>query len=125
MYYVVQSRQGRISDQSNLVAFPLLIPPVTFSQMLHEVDRWEQRGRFTDPVTRVEKLRQQILDAKTLASSCQISEAIKALNPQKASNYLLSPEAVDLEILLSKLIRRLTLFGQLPGDVSSGEFCTP
>jgi len=125
MYYVVQSQQGRISDQSNLVAFPLLIPPVTFSQMLHEVDRWEQRGRFTDPVTRVEKLRQQILDAKTLASSCQISEAIKALNPQKASNYLLSPEAVDLEILLSKLIRRLTLFGQLPGDVSSGEFCTP
>ena len=125
MYYVlVANQQGRVSDPSNLVAFPLLTPPVTFAQLLQVVDRLEQRQRFRHPVQRLTSVRQQLLNAQNLAVTCQINQAIRAFNGQQASNDVLDPEATDLEILFAKLVRRLTLFQQFPTAVSSGEFCT-
>jgi hypothetical protein len=123
MYYVLQVRQGRVSHQSNLVAFPLLTPPVTFAQLLNEIERWNQRGRFANATLR-EELRQRILHSKALAAMCQLSQAIKTLNPQLSSNVLPEPEATDLEILLSKLQRRLQLYQEIPVDLTSSEFCT-
>jgi hypothetical protein len=68
-------------------------------------------------------LRRQILDAQSLAASCRITEAIQSLKSVKRNEVLLGPAAVDFEILLSKLIRRLTLFRQFRHDVVSDEFC--
>ena len=124
MYYVVVETGQGVSDQSNLVAFPLLIPPVTFAQLQKEVDRWQVRRRFVDAVSGPTRLRQLVLDAQSLAAACQRGPAIKTLNAREASNYLLDPEATDAEILISKLARRLALFGELPWELSSSEFCT-
>jgi hypothetical protein len=125
MYYVlVEAEPGEVSDQSNLVTFPLLTPPVTFTQLVHEVDRLDQRERFRNPVKRMTKVRRQIAHAHSLAERCEITEAIRILNPERASRHVVEPEATDLEILMSKLERRLTLFRQFPQDVSSDEFCT-
>ncbi|MGH9894129.1 MAG: hypothetical protein ACREA0_19540, partial [bacterium] len=125
MYYVVaEVREGEVSDSSNLVAFPLLTPAVTFAQLWHEVDRLDQRQRFRNPVTRLTALRQEIVDAQTFAVTCQISQAIKTLQPQAISGDVKQPEATDLEILIAKLVRRLQLFNQFPQNVSSDEFCT-
>jgi hypothetical protein len=125
MYYVVgESQGGALSQQSNLVAFPLLTPPVTFAGLAQEVSRMEQRRRFRSSVTRMAKVRDQVADARRRAARCQITEAIRSLNPHKAANDVLEPEATDLEILMSKLVRRLALYGQFPQDVATNEFCT-
>jgi hypothetical protein len=125
MYYVVGELQGgAVSEQSNLVAFPLLTPPVTFAGLAQEVTRMDRRRRFRSPVTRMAKVREQVADARRRAARCQIAEAISSLNPQAASNDVLEPEATDLEILMSKLVRRLSLYRRFPQDVSTNEFCT-
>jgi hypothetical protein len=122
MYHVLQVQAGRVSDQSNLVSFPLLTPPMTFAQLQHEIDTIEFRERFrSGGATNV---RGMVLDAGGLAAGCHISDALKALNPQTASTSALFPESVDIEIMMSKLVRRLTLYEQLPADVMSTEFCT-
>jgi hypothetical protein len=128
MYYVetVKSpvNQSNISDPSNLVAFPLLTPSVTFAQLLQEVDVIEQRQRVKNPVEGLSNVRQMILSAQSLAVSCQISAALQQLNSQKAYSEAIDPEATDLEILISKLVRRLQLYSQFPNDVTSNEFCS-
>jgi hypothetical protein len=130
MYYVVvEDKKGRVSDPSNLVAFPLLTPPVTFAKLLLEVDRLDERQRFQDPAIRLTRVRQVIVDAQTLALECQIDDAIATLTQlQDEDSVLVSdvrqPEAIDLEILVAKLVRRLELFDLLPQDVDSDEFCT-
>jgi hypothetical protein len=124
MYYVVVVKKGRVSDQSNLVALPLLTPPMTFAGLLHEVDRLNQRGRFRGAVRKVTTVREMIADAQTLAASCQISESLETLNPQKASASVRQPDATDLEIRMAKLERRLELFARMPQEVISSEFCT-
>jgi hypothetical protein len=125
MYYIVlKSSVGRTSDPSTLVTFPLLTPAVTFSGLLQEVNRMEQRQRYRDPVKRLSAVRMMITDAQRLAARCDISGALRTLNATKAAGDVLAPEATDLEVLMSKLIRRLTLFSRLPQDVSSAEFCT-
>jgi hypothetical protein len=124
MYYVTAVHHEWVSEQSNLVAFPLLTPPVTFAQLLRDVDRLDQRGRFRSARKGADGVRGQLLEAQALAASCRIGGAIKAILPQKASTALLDPESVDLEILLSKLERRLELYRDMPDLVSSNEFCT-
>jgi hypothetical protein len=117
MYYVlVESRQGGISDQSNLVTFPLLTPPVTFAQLLNEVER------LPDLPTQLE-VRNQVLAAKASAANCQLGEAIGTLELLGEHLALMTPAVTDLEILNAKLVRRLTLFQRLPQQLSSGEFC--
>jgi hypothetical protein len=147
MYYVLNQQRGGPSDQSNLVAFPLLGPAMTFAQLNHEIDRWVSRGRvvgklaglsnrwefdwldirhrFVDRLARQQQLRALVDAARTAASRCQISDAIKSLELVRPSQYIVEPEATDFEILIAKLVRRLALFRQLPGDVMSDEFCRP
>ena len=125
MYYVVAEGPNQaLSEQSNLVTFPLLLPSVTFAQVQSYLDRLAQRKRFvaTDPLGNA--ARQQLLTAKTLASKCQIAAAISALNPQTASRAALLPDLVDIEVLFSKMVRQLQLYGQFPTLVQSTEFCT-
>jgi hypothetical protein len=124
MYYVLLEAQGQISHQSNLVAFPLLTPPMTFAQLLDEVSRLEQRRRFRLLRGGATTVRQEVRDAQTLAAKCQIAGAIENLHPETASFFVRTPESTDLEILMSKLVRRLQLFERLPDEVSSDEFCT-
>jgi hypothetical protein len=112
------------SDQSNLVAFPLLTPSVTFAQLLQEVNVLDQRQRFKNPVMQLSQVRDMILEAQQLAASCRIPAAIARLHPQKAFSVVLEPEATDLEILIAKLVRRLELFTRLPGEVTTNEFCS-
>ena len=123
MYYVVAVHRGRVSDQSNLAAFPLLRPPVTFAQLLHEARRWEARARFVSPA-RGRQLRDRIERARALAAGCDLKQAVTTLGRDNAPQYLLEPDAVDLEVLRSRLSRRLDMFRQVPGEVTSAEFCT-
>ncbi len=117
MYYItVETRQGDVSDQSNLVTFPPLTPPVTFAQLLNEVER------IADLPTRLE-VRAQVLAAQALAANCQISGAEETLELLGAHAALTQPGGTDLKILTAKLVRRLKLFERFPQDVSSGEFC--
>jgi len=124
MYYVLVEARGEVSDQSNLVTFPLLSPPMTFARLLQDVDRLDERHRLHGPVIRITKVRQQLADAQTLAAECQITAALQNLDPEKASTIARKPDAADLEIVMAKLVRRLELFERLPQDVSSDEFCT-
>jgi hypothetical protein len=125
MYYVISERnKDDNSDPSNLVAFPLLNPPMTFARLLTEVDRLYQRQRFHSGARGWTNAREQIVNAQTSATRCQIQDALKSLDPKKVSSDVLDPEATDLEIIASKLVRRLTLFNQFPQDVLSDEFCT-
>jgi hypothetical protein len=62
------------------------------------------------------------VEAQGQANRCQIRQAIDtltALNPIHVGNG----QSVDLEILISKLVRRLALFDRFPRDVYSDEFC--
>jgi hypothetical protein len=111
------------SNQSNLVAFPLLTPSVTFAQLVQEVNVLDQRQRFKNPVTRLGQVRKMILNAQRLAMNCRITSAIDQLDPQKAYSEVLEPDATDLEILIAKLVRRLQLFNRFPNEVISNEFC--
>src|SRR5262249_32965184 len=111
MYYVLaEARDGKVSDQSNLTAFPPLVPSVTFAQLLHEVDVLDQRRRFKDQARQLTQMQKMILGAQRHAESCHVLAALSKLNPEKAYSEVLEPDAMDLEILLAKLVRRLELF---------------
>jgi hypothetical protein len=112
-----------LSDQSNLVAFPLLTPPVTFAQLLHEIDVLDRRRRFKNPNMQLTKVRNMIVNAQLLAMNCRIAAAVDKLDPQKAYSEVLEPDATDLEILIAKLVRRLQLFNRFRNEVISNEFC--
>jgi hypothetical protein len=82
----------------------------------------EQRQRL-DPA-RIPWLRETIADAHALAASCRIGDALKTFKTSSISSSVMEPEATDVEVLISKLSRRLTLFEQSASDVISEEFCT-
>ncbi|MCC6587051.1 MAG: hypothetical protein IT168_10200 [Bryobacterales bacterium] len=124
MYYVVgQGSTGALSDPSNLMTFPLLLPPVTFAQLVQEVDLWKQRQRFRTPDTQGNTVRQIVATAKTQAAACQFAAAVTTLNPRTTSRYLLLPEVIDAEVLLSKMVRRLQLYARFPTLIQTNEFC--
>lgn len=122
MYYVQHVKGDRVSPQSNLVAFPLLLPPMTFAQLEHELDKMDARGRLK-PQGQV-RLRRQILAARDLAASCRIEEAIELLKSEGASRWAYTPESVDVEVMLAKLARRLRLYQSRPLEIRSSEFCS-
>jgi len=124
MYYVLTVAQhGVVSDQSNLTTFPLLLPPVTFTQLLHEIDQWESRQRFSSP-NQLIRLRRRVLAAQTFAAQCQLARATSRLTAVQRSTPVMQPEATDLDVLVSKLIQRMTLYEQVPQEVVSTEFCS-
>ena len=117
MYYVVAEACGGVSEPSNLAAYPPLTPPVTFAQLLTEVER------RLDPATG-SIISAEVLAAKALAASCRVGEAIEALELLEASPALVGLQAGDIRILVAKLARRLALFERQPEDVLSAEFCS-
>ena len=125
MYYVAGVTPfGILSEPSNLITFPLLLPSITFAELLHDVDRWAQRQRFVASDPTGSKARQQLLNAQALAAKCLPDKALSQLNPSSASGTVLNPDSVDVEILFSKMQRRLQLLKQYPQQVQSDEYCT-
>src|SRR5204862_5697979 len=115
MYYVAGvGPSGAVSEPSNLITFPLLLPSITFAKLLHDVDRLVQRNRFValDPTGSAARL--QLLNAQLSAAKCQPDKAISQLNASAAAETVLSPDSVDVEILFSKMVRRLQLLKQFP-----------
>jgi hypothetical protein len=88
-------------------------------------DRWDRGDRFSDRLVRVQELRALVAWAQTAAARCRINDAVRTLEFVNPSRYIVDPEAIDFEIIIDKLVRRLTLFDRLPGDVMSNEFCRP
>jgi hypothetical protein len=124
MYYVAAGTPtGPLSDQSNLVTFPVLTPAMTFAEMLRQENTWTQRQRFMSASLRNELILTTLV-AYIQAMRCQLGPAMTTLNAQPASRYLLDPEAADLEVITSKLTRRLALFQQAPQNVVTTEFCS-
>jgi hypothetical protein len=124
MYYMVGvSANGAVSPQSSLVTFPLLLPSVTFAQLIKEVNTLAMRQRFAPPDTQGTNELTVIKAAQTAADSCQIASAISLLQPQTNSRAVLVPDQVDYDVLIGKMIRRLQVYTQFPTQVNS-EFCT-
>ncbi len=120
MYYVTAEKKNSApSDPSNLVAFPMNTPPVTFSQLLDQVQVWTARGRFTSSSGSAGAT-QKLVAAQQQAAACQINGAVKQLSTPS----LQDPESTDADVLYSKLVRRLQLYTQFPQQVTSSEFCT-
>lgn len=125
MYYVVGvSARGLASPQSNLVTLPLLLPSVTFAQLVSEVKTLVQRGRFVASDAQATAELQQVAASQNAAAACQITSAIGILTPQTNSRTVLVPDLVDYQVLAAKLIRRLQLYNSYPAQVISSEFCT-
>lgn len=125
MYYVIAlNAAGVSSTPSSLVTFPLLLPPVTFAQLLTEVGVLLQRGRFTAPDPQGTSTIAQIEAAKTAAAACQLTSAISLLRPLTNSRAVLVPDQVDFHVLVAKLMRRLQVYGGFPSQVITTEFCT-
>lgn len=127
MYYVTAEKTNSApSDASNLVAFPLNTPPVTFGQLMDQVQVWNARGRFVS--NGFSYTIQNITAAKQQAAACQINQAVVQLNAGIAQiakvPLLLDPELTDANVLYSKLVRRLQLYSQFPQQITSTEFCT-
>jgi len=122
MYYIVENTAGIPSAPSNLAAFPLITPPVTFAQLLEELDDVYQRDRFANP-TSFQTLRAGIVAAQSLAAACKIQSAAHHLTSHVDAGVILEPEATDIEILIDKLVRRLELYEHYPQHVVSSEFC--
>jgi hypothetical protein len=126
-YHVIaENGTGGVSEQSNLVLFPLLTPPLSFTQLLVDVDEIARRQRFL--AGQATPTRTAISQALVAANQCQIDTAISQLGALRtavlAGTVALAPEATDLEIMLGKMIRRLQLIKRFPQGLSSNEFCT-
>ena len=124
MYYVVQVTQNRLSDQSNLVGFPLLMPPMTYTMLQREIDKIALRGRMDGPEG-LAKIQAMVDESRAAAAYCDLEKAKQALNPKKASTGALFPESVDVEVMAAKLVRRLQMYQTFPAEVLSTEFCVP
>jgi hypothetical protein len=124
MYYVTGVYLSYESEQSPLVTYPLLLPPVTFAQMASFTSGLAQRQRYiaTDPQGMT--VRNALSAAQSAAANCQVTAAINLLPSTSLSRIALTPDTDDLEVLLSKLVRRLQLYNLFPQQVQSSEFCT-
>jgi hypothetical protein len=106
-----------------LGTFPLLLPAVTFAQVIRDVDALVQRKRFLAPDKTGLRVRQQLIEARTSAANCQFAAAMSQLAPVTASGRVMFPDSVDVDVWFSKLIRRLQLKIKYPQQVQSDEFC--
>ena len=113
------SVNGKKSDQSNLVAFPLNTPTVTYQALLKFIDTLDARGRYFDPIVKMSRVRKMVQDSQAAALAGKIDNAIKALQTNKAVYDTLAPDATDIDIFMSKLIRKLTLYNQLHDVLAS------
>ena len=63
--------------------------------------------------------------ARTEAAYCRVDQALTILSPMRLAWSAYYPELLDLEIMASKLERRLTLYRRFPSDMIAVEFCAP
>lgn len=131
LYYVVaETTQGEVSEQSNLATFPPYEPVLSFSSLLSKYDRLVEiaarnNGGVIDNAVQKAILRGKIVDARNLALLCQLESASELLEPRLARTTFILPESTDLEILISRILRRMMLYEKFPGLVDSDEFCIP
>ena len=125
MYYIVATGSRGTSPPSNLTTFPNLLPPVTFAQLITEVNTLAQRQRFASTDPGGTKTLTVVETAQAQAAACQITAAIKTLPPQTNSRAVLVPDLYDYQAVIAKMIRRLQNYTTYPTQVISNEFCTP
>ncbi len=123
LYYVNAIIPTKDSAPSNLMTFPLLLPPVTFAQLTSEVGVLAQRQRFSSAQNE-QSLLKLISTAQASAAACQLSAAVTELNPQTAASLVEAPDSTDIGILVYKLARRIQIYAEYPTQVVSTEFCT-
>jgi hypothetical protein len=70
------------------------------------------------------RVRKMIQDSFASAAKCKIDAAIKALQTNKAVYDTLAPESADIEVVFSKMIRRLNQYKQTEGNLVSSEICS-
>ena len=128
-YHVVaEDAVGNISEPSNFVCIPSLAPVVTFSRISNTITSLDRKGKFISQEAKKEFLR--ILDkAQTDLAYYELERAICRLNSlhlkveentwEKGAQILEPLHTEDLEILLSKLIKRVSLIE--PGILSPSD----
>ncbi len=105
-YYVVaEDVFGYLSEPSNVVRAPSLLPPVTFSSLMDALIHWEGHPY---------ELSHQLWESTNLIKSGRLDEALQKLEqtvPLLNDNpTLLDPwRAEDFQILVAKLMRRVRL----------------
>jgi hypothetical protein len=113
LYMVVaEDAQGRTSEPSNLVLAPMLIPPATFTDLLTRLNYLQQRGMFTSPeaAAAARFIIQEASGAAVANRMDTASEFLQRLRQQVLYGAIVYyPEAKDLEVQISKLIRRMKL----------------
>ncbi len=122
MYYVVQVTGQHVSEQSNLVGFPLLTPAMSFATLQRQINKTHMRRRLRGN-TEMGKAYAMLSSASSAAVYCRLEKARSLLIPESLAALALEPESQDLEIMASKLWRRLALFEKLPLEMTSTEIC--
>lgn len=113
--YYVQADDGRggLSAPSNLVIVPSLTSPVTFDQVTSTIQGLASRGRIT--AGGAAPLLQDVSNAQGSVSTGDYAGALTALQDlrnrvvQNQSGFINPLDANDLEILVSQLMRRVSL----------------
>ena len=109
---LAEDDRGALSESSNLVLAPMLMPPTTFSDLLTRFNSLASRGMFTsDQMAGASRFLVQ--QASGLAVAGRMGDAddvLEQLRDQvRYGAVVYYPEARDLEVLISKLIRRMKL----------------
>jgi hypothetical protein len=113
LYLVIaEDAQGRTSETSNLVQAPMLIPPAKFTHLLTRMNTLQRRGMFTSQEM-VGASRYIVQQASGLAVANRMNDASELLDRLRLQvihgRVVYYPEAKDLEIAISRLIRRMKL----------------
>jgi hypothetical protein len=111
-FYTVVAEDGPLrSAFSNRVHAPAFNPPMTFARVLVEVSRLNRRGRFTSAAAAAgAALTIQRASGLATAGDPEAVDLLQSLRTRVLQGAVVyDPDAVDLEIQLSKLIRRLKL----------------
>jgi hypothetical protein len=114
-YHVVaQSPTGELTDPSNLVAVPSQTPPVVFGEVENRLLRWSAPRAWWLDVRQARLLAQL---GATANARRRLAGLAREVGLAAASSREMPPwRAEDVQMLLAKLIRRLTLveMGALP-----------
>lgn len=116
LYYVhAEGQSGDLSEPSNIVAVPFLMPPVTFESLLKTLDSSLNR-RKSGSAEKVSAIHLNLEEAHTRLKSGDVAgagELLQDLSRQLAADIrdILDPLMLeDLQVLLLKLRRRVALY---------------
>ena len=113
LYLVLaEDARGVLSESSNLVLAPNLTPPLTFSDVITRLNTLATRRMFTsDEMAGSARFIVQQASGHAVANRMgDAADTLQVLRDQvRYGSVVYFPEARDLEVLLSKLIRRMKL----------------